>query len=270
MNAGGWGEGMGPWIPTLTAVLVVSAISLVGALAGSRLLRSHAAIMALVAVAAGALLGDAFLHLLPESAEEWGGFDVRISGLVLAGFFLFFVLEVVLRLGHAHGEVLEHEHGHSHGAGDGHQHVAPFGWMNLAGDAVHNFLDGAVLAASYTVDVGLGFATTIAVVLHEIPQELGDFAVLLKSGMSRRKALLFNFLTALTSVAGAVLFLVLPFPLASLQKVALPLTAGGFLYIAAADLVPELHHHAGERHARAILVGVAVGVGAMAALLALE
>jgi zinc and cadmium transporter len=256
------------WVAAFGAVTVVSLISLVGAAAGWRWLRSHGAILGLVAVAAGALLGDSFLHLLPEAAELWGGFPLDLSVLVLAGFMVFFLLEVFLRAQHAHGEALELEHGHAHG--DAHGKVQPFGWMNLIGDGVHNFLDGAVLAAAFTVDFRLGLATTVAVVLHEIPQELGDFAVLLRSGMSRRRALAWNFATAVTSVAGAALFFALPFPLETVERWAIPLTAGGFLYIAAADLVPELHHHAGDRHAKAILLGVATGVAAMALLLFLE
>lgn len=259
---------MDPWLPTLAAVTAVSLVSLVGAAAGWRWLRSHTAILSLVAVAAGALLGDAFLHLLPESAELWDGVPLEMALLILGGFLVFFFLEVFLRLQHAHGEVLEDDHGHGHTGAHG--EVAPFGWMNLLGDGVHNFLDGLVLAAAFTQDLGLGLATTVAVVLHEIPQELGDFAVLLRSGMSRRRALLWNVATAFTSLAGAVLFLLLPFDVETLEKVALPLTAGGFLYIAAADLIPELHHHAGSRHARQIVAGVVLGILAMAALLLLE
>lgn len=266
-----------PWtalLPAFGAVAVVSAISLVGAAAGWRFLRSHGAILALVALAAGALLGDAFLHLMPEAADHWGGFPVQVALLVLAGFLVFFLLEVFLRAQHAHGEAFDTEHGHGaghdHGHPDARERIAPFGWMNLIGDGVHNFLDGAVLAATFSQDLALGVATTVAVVLHEIPQELGDFAVLLKSGMSPRRALLWNLGTALTAFAGAGLFFLLPFPLETVERWALPLTAGGFLYIAGADLVPELHHHAGDRHARAIVAGVTLGILAMASLLLLE
>lgn len=275
-------RGVESWVYAFGAVAVVSLISLVGAAVGWRWLRSHGSVLALVAVAAGALLGDAFLHLLPEAAELWDGFPLDLSVLILGGFMLFFLLEVFLRAQHAHGEAFEFDHGHGpahdhgHGPGPGahahagHGQVQPFGWMNLIGDGLHNFLDGAVLAAAFSVDVRLGLATTVAVVLHEIPQELGDFAVLLRSGMPRRRALMWNAATALTSFAGAALFFLLPFPLDTVERWAIPLTAGGFLYIAAADLVPELHHHAGDRHAKAILIGVAGGVAAMAALLLLE
>lgn len=273
MNGRRWGRAVPAWTalaPAFGAVAAVSAISLVGAAAGWRFLRSHGAILGLVAVAAGALLGDAFLHLMPEAAEHWEGFPVQLALLLLGGFLVFFLLEVFLRAQHAHGEAFDVEDGHGHAHADAHGQVAPFGWMNLIGDGVHNFLDGAVIAATFSQDVALGVATTVAVVLHEIPQELGDFAVLLKSGMSRRRALMWNLATALTAFAGAGLFFLLPFPLETVEKWALPLTAGGFLYIAGADLVPELHHHAGDKHARGIVAGVLLGIVAMAALLLLE
>lgn len=300
-----------PWLPSLAAVLVVSLVSLVGAIAGAALFRRHAVIMTLVALAAGSLLGDAVLHLLPEAVELAGGMTAGVGFLVLGGFGLFFLFESVLRHGHAHGEVLQADHddagagparhaigsGHSPHAhahpghvhvhdGDDHTHgpqghhdapapsrdgrIAPFAWMNLLGDALHNFLDGIVIAAAFAVDVKVGVATTVAVILHEIPQELGDFAVLLRAGMAPRRAILFNLLSALVAVVGAVLFLSLPFDADQLQAIALPIAAGGFLYIAAADLIPELHHHTGDRHVVNIVLGLAAGIGAMAGLLFLE
>ncbi len=263
------------WIPTLLAVAAVSMVSLIGAAAGARFLTRHLVILTLVALAAGSLLGDALLHLLPEAAELWDGFTVPLAALVIAGFLAFFVMESVLRWKHAHGEVLEAD-AHSHDeAAHGHHaklatpaaRVAPFAWMNLIGDGVHNFLDGVVIAAAFLVDVPLGIATTVAVALHEIPQELGDFAVLLRAGVPPRRALLYNFLSAVTAFLGAALFLILPLDQTSLERIALPVTAGGFLYIAAADLIPELHHHTGDRHVVLILAGLLGGIGIMFALL---
>ena len=270
------------WAYTLAAVGAVSLISLVGAAAGIRWFSRHSVILTLVAVAAGALLGDALLHLLPETAEHWGAFTLVPASLVIAGFLVFFLLETALRFGHAHGE-LALEEPHEHHMDGGHAHhapelrptkpatprVKPFGWMNLAGDGLHNFIDGVIIAAAFLVDAPLGFATTIAVALHEIPQELGDFAVLLRAGFAPRRALMLNFASALTAVAGAVLFLLLPFDPATLERYALPVTAGGFLYIAAADLIPELHHHTGDRHSGLIVGGFLAGLGVMFALLRL-
>ncbi len=212
----------GAWVPTRLAVGAVSAVSLIGAIAGMRLFRKHSVIIALVALAAGSLLGDAMLHLLPEAAQLRGGFDARLGGMVLVGFAVFFLLEVVLRHGHDHGGFMHvgHDHpGHRHadasgdGEAHGHRHLHPetahqvadvaprpatassnatpgtrpriatFAWMNLVGDGLHNFLDGIVIAAAFVVDPLVGLATTVAVALHEIPQELGDFAVLLRAGM---------------------------------------------------------------------------------------
>jgi zinc and cadmium transporter len=296
------------WGWTLAAVLLVSMVSLVGLAAGARFLTRHLVILFLVAMAAGSLLGDALLHLLPESAGLWGDFSVEVSFLVIFGFLAFFILESALRWRHAHAEALEggelqagghgqgapvptvgggvhaaatagtqasaHEHDHAHSHGHGHppatRRTAPYAWLNLAGDAVHNFLDGIVVAASFLVSIPVGIATTVAVALHEIPQELGDYAILVRAGIPPKRALLYNFGTALTAVLGAALVLLLPIDTATIERYALPLTAGGFLYIAAADLVPELHHHSGDRHAVLIVAGIAVGVAAMSGLLLLE
>lgn len=292
-----------PWLATLLAVIAVSVVSLIGIVAGLSWLRRHPVIITLVAMAAGSLLGDALLHLLPEAAEMWGGFTPALGALVLVGFGVFFLLESTLRFGHAHGEIMEADHGHAGHEHGSHMHasahdsphaatpvhavgapaglaraapvgptprIAPFGWMNLLGDGLHNFLDGIVIAASFAVDTSVGVATTVAVFLHEIPQELGDFAVLIKAGMAPRKAVLFNLLSAAAAVVGAALFLALPLDSDVLERIAVPIAAGGFLYIAAADLIPELHHHTGDRHVVNILLGFVLGLASMAGLLLLE
>lgn len=263
---------MDPWIATLLAVGVVSVVSLIGAAALTLPgLRSHRFLLVLVAVAAGTLVGDAFFHLLPEAAPSWED-DLGNMGLyVMAGFVAFFALEVAVRSRHAHLEsATPDEHGHHHTESVGHTHLAPYAWTNLVGDAVHNFLDGAVIATAFLVDLHLGVATTIAVVLHEVPQELGDFAVLLRAGMRPGKALLFNFASALVSLAGAGLVLALDLDVGVLESYALPFIAGAFLYIAAADLIPELHHHSKGREAVMILVSFVVGIALMYGFLAAE
>ncbi|HUR61414.1 MAG TPA: ZIP family metal transporter [Candidatus Thermoplasmatota archaeon] len=284
---------MDAWAATLLAVTLVSLVSLVGALTLTLPgLRSHRTLLVLVAVAAGTLMGDAFFHLLPEAAESWAESGLDTMGFwILAGFILFFGLEVALRSRHAHAELATDGpgdahailaphpahggHGPHHGDhGPAHHHgqqaIAAFAWTNLVGDALHNLLDGAVIAAAFLVDTGVGVATTIAVVVHEVPQELGDFAVLLRSGMTPRRALLFNLLSALCAVVGAVLILALPLQPGSLETFGLPLIAGAFVYIAAADLVPELHHHSKGRAAFTILGAFLVGVAIMYGLLRLE
>ncbi len=260
---------MGVWLSTLLAVGAVSLLGLLGGITLQiRALARHSVLTTLVAVAVGALLGDAFLHLLPEAAVSWGGFTPALGMAVLAGFLPFFIMEAFLRWEHTHGTHAHSPHDHAEARP---ARVAPFGWMNLVGSGVHNLLDGVVIAASFQAGEGLGIATAIAVGLHEIPHELGDFAVLVKAGFPPRRALLYNFLSACVALLGAIVFLLLPFSPEALDHIALPLTAGGFVYIAAADLVPELHHHGGERRQTAfIFLGVLAGLAMMWAFLALE
>ena len=245
---------------TLGSVAVVSIISLAGALGLSfGLLQKHRVMMFLIALAAGTLVGDAFLHLLPEAAHE--GFSTTLGWYVIFGMAGMFTLEALLHRGHSHGE---HADEHAHG------HVKPFGWVNLAGDALHNLIDGVVIAAAYLIDTAAGIATTIAVAAHEIPQELGDFAVLVRSGMPVRKALALNFASALFALVGAGAVLAIGISAEALAGVALPLIAGAFIYIAAADLVPELHHHNKGRDIAIIVAGLVAGLVLMGLLLDLE
>jgi len=147
---------------------------------------------------------------------------------VLVGILVSFVIERFIHWHHCHGV----DHG---------DHVHPVGYLVLIGDAVHNILDGILIATSYMVSIPLGIATTIAVILHEVPQEIGDFAVLLHSGFSKLKALLFNFVSALTAFLGAFLAIVLSGSVHNIEEFLIPIAAGHFLYIAGSDLIPELH-----------------------------
>lgn len=242
---------------TLISVLIVSLVSFVGVLTLA-LKRDtlNKSIFCLVSLAVGALLGDVFVHIIPESYEAVGN-PSMISFLIIGGILLFFVLEKFL---HWHHHTLEHAEEHAH----------PVGKMILVGDGVHNFIDGLIIAASYLVSVEVGVATTIAVVVHEIPQEVGNFGVLLHAGYSKSKALWFNFLSALTAVLGAIVALVLGDITEQFAALLLPLTAGGFIYIALSDLVPELRKE--KRLDQGILqvMAILIGVASMVALLALE
>ncbi len=181
------------------------------------------ALLLMVALSAGALLGGAFLHLIPESlAEKNPSF---VFSWLIVGFIIFFIIEKFLHWRHCH---------------KGKCKIHTFAYMNLVGDGVHNFLDGVVIAASYLAGFGTGLATTIAVAFHEIPQEIGDFGVLIYGGFSRKKALMTNLLTALTSVIGGIIGFFLISKISALMNILLPIAAGGFLYIAASDLVPEI------------------------------
>lgn len=179
----------------------------------------------LVSFSAGTLLGDAFLHLLPEIVATHG-FDVATGFVVLSGIVLAFVLEKYISWRHNHYPYSNQ--------------VQPLSYMILFGDSIHNALDGVIIAVSYLVSIPLGLATTAAIATHEIPQEIGDFGVLVYGGVPRVRAVVYNFLTALTAFAGATTVLVLAEYSGTLTQYLLPVAAGNFVYIAASDLLPEL------------------------------
>lgn len=220
---------------SILSVLAISVVSLVGVFTlflNARHLRMI--IFYLVSLAAGALFGDAFIHLIPEAFAT--GETMTMSALILAGLFLFFLLEKILHWHHAHGQVEECEEtlvNHDHGR-------KPLGAMVIVADAVHNFVDGVIIAVSYLVSWPVGLATTLAVVIHEIPQEIGDFGLLLHAGWSKKRALLFNFLSALAAILGVLAVFIFGAGAEKFVPAALAFAAGGFIYIAGADLVPEL------------------------------
>jgi zinc and cadmium transporter len=183
----------------------------------------------LVGFAVGCLLGGAFLHLLPESVDSG---TPAVFIYVLAGIVVFFLIEKLLHWRHCHL-----------GRCDAHT----FTYLNLLGDGVHNFIDGTIIAASFLTDVRLGFVTTVAVAAHEVPQEIGDFAILVYGGFSKSKALLYNLISALVAVAGAVTAYFAFARMSWLKAFLIPFTAGGFVYIALVDMVPELHKKAGGK-----------------------
>jgi zinc and cadmium transporter len=180
-------------------------------------------LLILVSFSAGALMGGAFLHLLPESIEKSEGTDIFL--FVLVGFILFFIIEKVLHWRHCH---------------KGKCDVHTFHYMNLIGDSVHNFIDGLIIAASFIVSTALGFTTTIAIAAHEIPQEIGDFGVLIYGGFKKKKAIILNFIVALTVVAGGIVGYLISKTAEDVAVYLLPFAAGGFIYIAATDLIPEI------------------------------
>lgn len=242
---------------TLLSVIIVSLISFVGVLTlvmKKELLSKS--IFILVSLAVGALLGDVFVHIIPEAYEELNN-PLLISLTLIGGILLFFILEKVL---HWHHHTTEHAEEHPH----------PVGNMVLIGDGVHNFIDGVLIAASYMVSIEIGVATTIAVILHEIPQEVGNFGVLIHAGYSKVKALWYNFLSALTAVVGAIIALIVGSNIEDFATWLLPLTAGGFIYIALSDLIPELHKERRLSQGVIQVAAIIVGVLSMTLLLALE
>lgn len=218
------------WHYALVSVLIVSLVSLAGAatLSLSRTFLKRI-LLFLVSFAVGSLLGGAFIHLLPEAfASDLN--PLAVSASVLAGIILFFILEKFFRWRHCHHETTD-------------DHVHPVVPMNIFGDAMHNLIDGVLIGVSYAVSIPLGMATTVAVLLHEIPQEIGDFGILIHGGLTVKKALMFNFASALTAVVGVVLALMIGTAMEGVVLYFLPMTAGCFIYIAGSDLIPELHHN---------------------------
>jgi len=213
------------------SVFIVSLISVLGIFALSvKTEVINKVLVYLVSFSAGALFGDVFFHLFPEVTAEHG-FTLSVSISVLAGIVLMFMVEKFVHWRHCH---------HTNHDGD-HQKIHPFAIMNLIGDAFHNILDGLIIAASYLVSLPVGIATTIAVILHEVPQEIGDFGVLIHGGFSKKQAVVFNFLTALTAFLGACIAIVMAAYVDGITTYLVPLSAGAFIYIAGSYLIPELH-----------------------------
>ena len=251
---------MTPVVLAFLSVTAVGAVSLAGLLTLSM---SEARVRRLatffVSFAVGALLGDTFIHLVPEIFAEARGNDaLRASLLILAGILLFFIVEKLLR--HHHGLLHRHHH----------QEVVErpeLAAVNILGDAIHNYIDGLLIGASWLVGPELGISTTLAVLLHELPQEFGDFGILIHSGLSVRKAALLNAGSAAVAILGtATAVLASTIAHERMTELLVPVTAGGFVYIAAADLVPELQH---DRSLRALIVQTALisaGIVVMALL----
>jgi zinc and cadmium transporter len=242
----------------LVYVLIFSALGSVGALTGAGTLLAFPKLhdllkTPLLAYAVGTLLGAVFIGLIPE-AIELSSEAKPILSTILAGLFGFFVLEKILRLPHSHGHAGEHqEHGHL-------QHEPlPAGALILTGDAFHNFVDGVVIATAFSVSVPLGIVTSLAVIAHEVPQELGDFVILLESGWSGRKAYWWNFISALATLPGALIgYVALQF-ITPWIPFLLAIAASSFLYIATVDLAPMLHHESGFQKSLSQLAGLILG-----------
>lgn len=246
------------WFYTMASVIFVSLLSLAGIffLLADRA-RLQRMLPFLVSFAIGGLSGDAFIHLIPQAFAELGP-GLSTSLLIILGMVIFFCVERFIRWRHCHIPPSEH-------------HVHPVATLNIVGDGVHNFIDGVIIGASYLVSLPIGLTTTVAVVLHEIPQEIGDFSILIHSGLTVRKSLLFNIATALTAILGALLALTVGPHLKQFSLAMLPVTAGGFIYIAGSDLIPEVQENcggAGVTFAHVLAMGL--GIGLMSALVLIE
>src|SRR3989339_306044 len=218
-------------------------------------------VLILVSLSAGGLLGGAFLHLIPEALEELSGTleadaSVTVFLYVIFGFCLFLIIEQFLHWHHDHhGEQCCKEERHL-------KSKKALSTLILVGDGVHNLLDGLVIAAAFVVSPATGIVTTLAVALHELPQEIGDFGVLVFSGLKRSKALFYNFLSGLTAVLGGFIGFMFAEQSESVAVYLLPIAAGGFIYLAASDLIPEIKHSESSirmfLHVFVLIVGIAL------------
>ncbi len=245
------------YIYAFIGVLVVSLVSFVGVFTLSlkeEILRKY--IFIFISLSVGALLGDAFIHLIPEALEGFSNTNLA-SIFIITGILIFFILEKFL-------------HWHHHGEDKEETHIHPVGRLVLFSDGIHNFIDGMIIGASFLISIPVGMATIIAVILHEIPQEIGDFAVLLHSGYSKTRALWLNFLSALLSFFGLIFIFVLSQVGQTVALYFIPIAAGGFIYVALADLIPELQKTKELKYSLLQIIAVVIGVLVMFALTLLE
>jgi zinc and cadmium transporter len=247
------------WI--LVASLAGGALS--AGLASFSLLLRTAWVPMLVSYAIGALLGAAFLGVIPEAFQA--GSPRTAAASILGGIFAFFVLEKLLLWRHCHTENCEvHDpHAHAGAGGDGHDHGRS-GLLIMVGDTIHNFVDGVLIAAAFLQSVELGTVAAIAIIAHEIPQEMGDFMILLHSGYSRAKAFAVNMLSSLGTVVGGVLGYYALQIFTGLQPVLLGVVAASMIYVAVADLIPGLHRRPHPRDTAVQAVLIAAGIGSIA------
>jgi len=244
------------WLYSLVSVLIVSIIPLAGIfILGIKTEKLRKLLIYLVSFSAGALLGDAFIHLFPELIAK--GYGVSAALYILLGILLFFILEKFMHWQHCHAPITK-------------QHVHPFAYMNLVGDGLHNFIDGLIIAASYLVSLPVGIATTIAVIFHEIPQEMGDLAIMLYAGFSKIKAVTLHFMTGLLAVLGTLCGLTLSRFFANSEIFLVSIAIGGFIYVAGSDLIPELHKETNVKKSVIQTISFIMGILIMLALLLLE
>ena len=245
------------FIYAVLAVTLVSLISLVGVVTIPLGRHMKSVLMYFVSFSVGALLGDVFIHLLPEVVEEMG-FGLNVSLWILGSIVITFLVEKGIHWHHSHDDNCDEPHKN------------PLGLMTLLGDGAHNIIDGIIIAASFSVSIPTGIATTMAVILHEIPQEIGSFGILLHSGYTRARALLYNLISALTAFAGLVFFYLIQDRAEHIALLLSAAAAGNFIYLAAADMIPELHKQTSTKKSAIQLVTILLGIWIMVALLGLE
>lgn len=229
------------------ASVIVSLVSLVGII--SLLMKEkllNKILFILISFSAGSLIGGAFLHLIPEAVEKNAQLNVYLY--VIVGFVLFFILERYLHWRHCH---------------EGKCEIHAFTYLNLIGDGVHNFIDGLIIGSSFVISTSFGITSTFIIIIHEIPQEIGDFGVLIYGGFSKTKALFYNFLSALTAILGTIIGFSLANTSGAFLELLMPIAAGGFIYIASCDLIPELHKQKDIKKATLSIAVFILGVAFM-------
>lgn len=245
------------WLYAVLSVFLVGLISLSGAaLLFIKEKNLKNILIHFVGFSTGAIFGDVFIHLFPQIAKETG-FTFDISLNVLGGIILGFMTEKIICWRHCHVPVSE-------------AHMHTFALMNIVGDVVHNFIDGMIIGASYLISISVGVATTMAVIFHEIPHELGNFGVLLHGGFTKQKALFYNFATAMVAILGVIAALVFSAGLHAAPIYLTAIAAGNFIYIAGSDLIPELHKDEGIKNGFFQLIFLLLGVFVMSILLLFE
>jgi len=235
------------WIGAVGSTLLVSLLSFTGILLlAMRANRLKQMVFILVSFAVGALFGNTFFMLIPESFAMIENTQL-IGLLIVLGLVVMFILEKFIHWHHCHN--VSHDHD-----------AAPLGYISLITDSLHNFTDGVLIAAAWMASPEVGVATTLAVVVHEIPQEISDFGVLLHAGFSKRKAIFLNFVAACAAILGAVVTVMLGSVTEKLIVYILPFAAGGFIYLAGSDLIPELHRESSARKSMIQLAAILSGI----------
>jgi zinc and cadmium transporter len=261
------------YIYAISSVVIVSLISLIGILIASIKTRVLNKILFIfVSVSVGALLGDALIHLIPKLFEETKN-TTSASLFILLGIVFFFILEKFLRWKHTH-DVEDDCHDSVHlqvkempKTKDNIEHI---GYLLIVSDSVHNLIDGIIIGASYLISIEIGIATTIAIILHEIPQEISEFGVLIQSGFSKIKAVYVNFLSATTAIIGTLLALFIGPRIDNFIPIFIGFAAGSFIYIAGSDLIPEIHKTSDIKRSLIQLISILIGIGIMFLLLLIE
>lgn len=248
------------WIVVATGIGGVLSVLIAAALTQAVLARL---VQHLVSLSAGVLLATALLNILPEAFESQAAPPAALFATLLGGLIFFFLLEKAELYRHSHHHEGD-EHHHHHGFD--HEQAGRGGWSVILGDSIHNFCDGVIIAAAFLADPKVGVVTAAAIVAHEIPQEVGDYIVLLNAGFSRGKALFFNAVSGLAAVVGGVLGYFVVGAWQSLFPYLLVVASSSFIYVAVADLIPQLQQKMSARATAAQLAWLAGGIAIVVAM----